>query len=62
MAGLEGLTPHGLRATFVTITLENGASLEQVQYAVGHSDPRTTERYHKRKLNLENNAVDYFRL
>jgi integrase/recombinase XerD len=62
VAGLEGLTPHGLRATFVTITLENGATLEQVQYAAGHADPRTTERYHTRKLNLENNAVDYFRL
>ncbi len=61
-ARLEGLTPHGLRATFVTITLGNWASLEQVQYAMGHADPRTTERYHKRKLNLENNAVDYFRL
>jgi site-specific recombinase XerD len=61
-ANLTGLTPHGLRATFVTITLENGATLEQVQYAVGHADPRTTERYQKRKLNLENNAVDYFRL
>lgn len=61
-AGLAGLSPHGLRATFVTITLGNGASLEQVQYAMGHADPRTTERYHKRKLNLENNAVDYFRL
>ena len=56
------LTPHGLRATFVTLALEGGAKLEQVQYAVGHADPRTTERYHKRKLNLDNNAVDFIKL
>lgn len=53
------LTPHGLRATFATIALEQGAPLHQVQYAMGHEDPRTTERYQKRKLNLDHNAVDY---
>jgi integrase/recombinase XerD len=53
------LTPHGLRATFVTLALEGGAKLQQVQYAVGHADPRTTERYQKRKLNLDDAATDY---
>lgn len=57
--GLDRLTPHGLRASFVTLALENGARLQQVQYAAGHADPRTTERYQKRKLNLQDNAVDY---
>lgn len=52
------LTPHGLRATFATLALEAEASLHQVQYALGHADPRTTERYQRRKLNLDNNAVD----
>jgi integrase len=52
------LTPHGLRATFATLALEGKASLHQVQYAMGHSDPRITERYQKRKLNLDDNAVD----
>lgn len=56
------LSPHGLRATFVTLALEGGAKLQQVQYAVGHADPRTTERYQKRKLNLLDNAVDYLEL
>ena len=62
VADLEGLTPHGLRASFVTLALEGGATLHQVQYAAGHADPRTTERYQKRKLNLDNNAVDYFKI
>jgi integrase/recombinase XerD len=57
--GVEGLTPHGLRSTFITLALESGAPLPSVQYAAGHRDPRTTERYQKRKLNLDNNAVDY---
>jgi len=56
--GVPGLTPHGLRATFITLAMEHGATLEQTQYAARHSDPRTTERYRKRKMNLDNNAVD----
>jgi integrase/recombinase XerD len=56
------LTPHGLRATFITLALEHHAKLEQVQYAAGHRDPRTTERYQGRKLNLDDNAVDYVKL
>lgn len=59
--GIAGLTPHGLRASFVTLTLEGGAKLQQVQYAAGHADPRTTERYQKRKINLDDNATDYLR-
>jgi len=59
---VDGLTPHGLRASFVTLALEGGAQLQQVQYAAGHADPRTTERYQKRKLNLDDNAVDYIKL
>lgn len=60
--GLERLTPHGLRASFITLTLENGAQLYQVQYAAGHKHPRTTQRYHGRKTNLDNNAVDFLKL
>jgi len=56
--GVPALTPHGLRASFITLALEHGATLEQTQYAARHRDPRMTERYRKRKLNLDNNAVD----
>lgn len=59
-AGKIGLrfTPHSLRSTFITLTLENKATLTQVQYAARHKDPRMTERYQRRKLNLDDNAVD----
>jgi site-specific recombinase XerD len=49
---------HATRATAITLWLEGGASLHQAQYAARHKDPRTTERYQKRKLNLKDNAVD----
>jgi site-specific recombinase XerD len=59
--GLE-LTPHDLRATFATLALEGKAPLQKVQYAMGHKDPRTTERYHLKKGNLDDNATDYIHL
>ncbi len=58
----KNLSPHSLRASFITLTSEGGAQLEQVQYASRHADPRTTQRYRKRKLNLDDNAVDYLKL
>lgn len=53
------LTPHDLRATFITLALEGKAPLHLVQYAAGHKDPRTTEHYQRRKEQLDDNAVDY---
>src|SRR5260370_11957055 len=60
--GLERLTPHGLRASFITLTLENGAKLHPLQYASGHKHPRTAQRYHGRKTNLDDNSVDVLKL
>ncbi len=51
--------PHALRHTFATLALEAGASLRRVQYAMGHQDPRTTERYDRARENLADNAADY---
>ncbi len=62
-AGLEvDTSPHGLRATFITLALEGGASMSKVQDAAGHKDPRTTDRYRRRKASLDDNAADYVKL
>lgn len=53
------LHPHALRRAFATLALEAGASLRRVQYAMGHSDPRTTERCGRARESLADNAGDY---
>lgn len=55
------LTPHDLRATFATLALES-APLHKVQDAMGHKDPKTTQRYNRRRNNLDDNAVDHIHL
>lgn len=57
-AGLEPeviamLTPHSSRATFATTSLASGVPLRDVQYALGHGDPRTTEGYDRSQLALD---------
>ncbi len=49
----DSLHPHDLRHTFVTLSLDSGASLRDVQDAAGHADPRTTRRYDRARHNLD---------
>jgi len=56
------ITPHSTRVCFITLALKGGAALHKVQYAAGHADPRTTERYDREQDNLDDNAVDYVRI
>lgn len=55
----RGFSAHSMRATFITNALENGANLEDVQFAVGHADPATTKRYDRRGFNAEK-AASFF--
>lgn len=53
-AGLPaGVTPHSLRHSYATESLRLGAALQDVQDALGHSDPRTTRRYDRARGNLD---------
>jgi len=59
-AGIESadsLSPHSLRATFITEAREAGASLESVQDAAGHVDPRTTRSYDRKRHSLDGHAA-----
>ncbi len=47
------LHPHDLRHAFVTLSLDAGATLHDVQDAAGHADPRTTQRYNRARHNLD---------
>lgn len=52
----RGYSAHSMRATFITTTLANGATLEDVQRDVGHADPSTTKLYDRRGHNPERSA------
>lgn len=49
----QDVTPHSLRHTFITLALDAGASLRDVQDAAGHADPRTTRRYDRARNELK---------
>ncbi|HEY6407006.1 MAG TPA: site-specific integrase [Ktedonobacteraceae bacterium] len=51
------ITPHDLRASFITYAVETGKPIIQVQRLVGHSSPATTERYYSRKQDLDTSPV-----
>ena len=50
--GLPHLHPHQLRHAFVTLSLDEDASLRDVQDAARHADPRTTRRYDRNRNSL----------
>ena len=54
----QKLSCHSFRATTITDLLEQGVPLEDVQYLAGHSDPRTTRLYDRRKKKVTRNIVE----
>jgi site-specific recombinase XerD len=55
--GAPGVTPHSLRHTFVTMALDAGMSLREVQRAARHKDPKTTIRYDRARRSLDGHAA-----
>lgn len=53
LAAADQISPHSLRHAWATIARERGATLEERQYALGHADPRTTQRYDRAGLALD---------
>ncbi|GAB5441364.1 MAG: tyrosine-type recombinase/integrase [Fuerstiella sp.] len=51
-------SPHSLRVMAVTDLLNQGISLESVQFLAGHSDPRTTRLYDRRQQRVTRNLVE----
>jgi integrase/recombinase XerD len=47
------LSPHVLRATYVTLARDAGVSLEDIQEAVGHASIATTRRYDRAARRLD---------
>ena len=58
-AGLpERLSPHSFRVATATDLLDQGVPLDEVQYLLGHSDPRTTRLYDRREKCVTRNIVE----
>lgn len=49
----EQITPHSFRHAWATLARERGATLEERQHALGHADPRTTQRYDRARASLD---------
>lgn len=49
----DSIKPHALRHGFITDALDQGVPLHEVQDAAGHRDPRTTQRYNRRRGRLD---------
>jgi site-specific recombinase XerD len=48
-AGISEISPHDFRKTFISTILEETGDLRMAQALAGHSDPKTTANYDRRK-------------
>jgi integrase/recombinase XerD len=49
----KAVSPHSLRHSFVTLALDAGVPLRDVQDSAGHADPKTTRRYDRGRHSLD---------
>ena len=52
------LSPHSFRVAVATDLLQQAVPLEDVQFLLGHSDPRTTRLYDRRQRQVTRNIVE----
>ena len=52
------LSPHSFRVAVATNLLIQSVALEDVQFLLGHSDPRTTRLYDRRHREVTRNIVE----
>lgn len=58
MVGItKRISPHSLRHSFVTLSLDAGVSQRDVQNSTGHSDPRMVLYYDRNRENLQRHAT-----
>lgn len=53
----DQLSAHSLRHTAITLVLDAGANIRDVQDWAGHRDPRTTRRYDQSRGSLDRSPV-----
>jgi site-specific recombinase XerD len=58
MAGVDALSPHDFRRTFVSDLLEQGADIATVQKLAGHAHLQTTAAYHPRREQARREAAE----
>ncbi len=51
------ISPHSLRHSFITVALDAGVPLRDVQETASHADPRTTMRYDRGRGSLDRHAT-----
>ena len=54
----QNFTAHSFRATVATDLIAQGVPIEDVQYLLGHADPRTTKLYDRTKREVTRNIVE----